>query len=99
MKHSTEELANTDLSEKIGNPWKDVMLLLTGQWKLEHFLGLIKKLQKDNAEKDVKIITLEKQINKLVQYSCLDNVLVSGLKVNHTSYLRSVVKSNSVQIN
>ena len=73
-------------------------LLLTGQWKLEHLLGLVEKLQ-DNAEKDAKITSLEKQIDELVQYSSMVNVLVSGLKVNHTSYSRAVAQSNSFEIN
>ena len=56
-------------------------------------------MQKDNAEKDVKITTLEKQIDEFEQYSRLDNVLVSGHKVNHTSYSRAVEQSSSVEIN
>ena len=63
MWHSTEEFANADLSDEIANVRNGVTLLLTGQGKLEHLLGLVEKLQKDNAEKDVKITTLEKQID------------------------------------
>ena len=99
MKHSTEELANADLSDEIENLRNDVTMLLTGQRKLEHLLGLIEKFQTDNVDKDVKITTLEKQIDELEQYSHMDNVLVSGLKVNHTSYWRAVAQSNSVEIN
>ena len=54
MKHSTEEFATTDLSEEIAILRKVIKLLLTRQRKLEDLLSLIEKLQKDNAEKDVK---------------------------------------------
>ena len=47
----------------------------------------------------MKITIHEKRIDELEQYSRMDNVLVSGLKVNHTSYLRAVVQSNFVEIN
>ena len=46
----------------------------------------------------MKITTLEKRIDVLEQYFRMDNVLVSGLNVNHTSYLRAVVQSNLVEI-
>ena len=97
-RHSTEEFTNADLSEKIANLRYDGTLLLTAQMKFENLLGLVKKLQ-DNAENDVKITTLETRIDELEQCSRMDNVLVFGLKVNHTSYSRAVAQSNSVDIN
>ena len=97
MKHSTQECANAQLFEEIANLRNDVTLLLTGQGKPENPLGLVDKLQKDNAEKDVNTATLEKRIDELEQYSPMDNVF--GLRVNHTSYSLPVAQSNSDETN
>ena len=95
-KHNTWKFAITDLVEETANVLKDVILFLTGQRKPEDLLGVIEKLEKDNAEKDVKITTIEKQNCDLEQYLCMDNVFVSGLKVNQhriREQLRSQIRS------
>ena len=56
-------------------------------------------MKKDNVEKDVKITTHEKLIDELEQYSRMDNMLVSGHNVNHTSYSRAVAQSRCAEIN
>ena len=97
MKHSTQECANAQLFEERANLRNDVTLLITGQGKPKNPLGLVEKLQKNNAEKDVSTATLEKRIDELEQYSPMDNVF--GLRVNQTSYSLAVAQSNSVETN
>lgn len=63
---------------------------------VEIVLGLMKRvdeLERQNEEKDNKIITLEGRINDLEQYSRINDIVVTGLKIKPQSYAKAAVSS------
>ena len=70
------------MSEEISNISKQQKLILS-------LMDEIKELQKQNAEKDKKITTLECRVADLEQYTRLNDIIVSGLETKPRSYARA----------
>lgn len=59
----------------------------------EQLLGLleeVKQLRLQNAEKDQRIVDLERRVDELEQYSCVNDVVITGIKIRPRSYARAV---------
>ena len=60
--------------------------LLPIRQEIAQVLCTVKRLERENAEKESKIKTLESRLDHLEQYSRLENIVISGLEINHRKY-------------
>lgn len=65
---------------------EEVKLLSDGQKKILELTEEIKKLRIENIEKDKRINELEKRVDDLEQYTRMNDVIVTGLKIKPRSY-------------
>ena len=56
-------------------------------------LGELMELKQQNLDKDKKIASLERRLDEIEQYSRVNNVVVSGLKIKPRSYASAVSSS------
>ena len=63
---------------------------------LTEVLDIVKKLRKENEEKEKKINELQKRIDHLEQHTRCDEVIISGLNTHHTSFAHTVAAENSM---
>ena len=59
------------------------------QREKSEILSLVKKLEKINAEKDVKIRDLQSRVDNLEQCSRMENVIISGLRTTPDAHLQN----------
>ena len=58
--------------------------------EIQNLSQLVCQLKVQNEMKDEKIQDLEKRVEDLEQYTCQDDLIVTGLKTSHKSYTRAV---------
>ncbi|KAK7881533.1 hypothetical protein WMY93_029942 [Mugilogobius chulae] len=64
------------------------------QQQLLRLMEEVKQLRLQNAEKDKKIAELERRVEDLEQYSRINDVVVTGLKIKPRSYAKAVAANN-----
>lgn len=69
---------------------EDVTVIKTQQKQILELLEEVKILRIQNAEKDKRIADLERRVEDLEQYSRINEVVVTGLKINPRSYACAV---------
>lgn len=64
----------------------------------EQLLGLleeVKQLRLQNAEKEQRIVELERRVDELEQYSRINDVVITGIKIKPRSYARAAAATES----
>lgn len=69
---------------------EDVTEIKIQQKQILELLEEVKILRFQNAEKDKRITDLERKVEELEQYSRINDLVVTGLKINPRSYARAV---------
>lgn len=64
--------------------------MMNQQAKITELMGEMKHLKSQNMEQQKKMISLENRLDNLKQYSRLNDVIISGLKVKPQSFLQAV---------
>lgn len=64
------------------------------QKDIMELVGEVKQLRIQNAEKDKRIQQLESRVADLEQYTRVNNVIVTGLRIKPRSYARAVTTAN-----
>ena len=72
--------------EKIRNTQDQIV---SKQDQIAKLVDEVARLKEDNARKDAVIVSLERRIDDLEQYSRKDNLIVSGLDIRPLSYARA----------
>lgn len=65
------------------------------QKQLLHLMEEVKELRRQNAKKEERISDLERRVDELEQYSRVNDVVVTGLKVKLQSYAKAVANTGS----
>lgn len=68
----------------------DVTAVRAQQEQLLGLLEEVKQLRLQNAEKDQRIVDLEQRVDELEQYSRMNDVVITGIKIRPRSYARAV---------
>jgi len=68
----------------------DVAAVRAQQDQLLGLLEEVKQLRLQNAEKDQRIVDLERRVDELEQYSRMNDVVITGIKIRPRSYARAV---------
>lgn len=68
----------------------DVTAVRAQQEQLLGLLEEVKQLRLQNAEKDQRIVDLERRVDELEQYSRVNDVVITGIKIRPRSYARAV---------
>ena len=69
---------------------EEVKVLSEGQKKILDLTEEIKQLRLENAQKDTRIGELERRLDDLEQYSRMNDVIITGLKIKPRSYAQAV---------
>lgn len=75
-----------ELRESLNITGADVSAIKKGQEKLTSLIKRVKWLEEVNKEKDTMIAKLESRVDDLEQYSRMNDVIVSGLKIKPRSF-------------
>lgn len=84
-----------ELKKSLDSLTEQVRVLSDGQKKILDLTEEIKQLRLENTQKDNRINELEKRLDDLEQYSRMNDVIITGLKVKPRSYARAVAGSNN----
>ncbi|KAI9999416.1 hypothetical protein NQD34_018229 [Periophthalmus magnuspinnatus] len=79
-----------DLKSSIDSLSKNVITVRDQQGKLMELIEEVKKLRIQNEEKDRRILELEKRVDDLEQYTRVNDVVITGIKIKPRSYARAV---------
>lgn len=76
------------LTEEVANIRKD-------QKKILELMEEVKKLRNENKEKGKMIENLEKRVDELEQYTRINDVVITGLKIRPRTYANAVAADNN----
>ncbi|KAL3983381.1 coronin-2 [Sarotherodon galilaeus] len=79
-----------DIKTSLGALCGDVAAIRAQQELLLGLLEEVKQLRLQNAEKDRRIMDLERRVDELEQYTRTNDVVISGIKIKPHSYARAV---------
>ncbi|XP_063347932.1 uncharacterized protein LOC134640219 [Pelmatolapia mariae] len=79
-----------DIKTSLGALCGDVAAVRVQQELLLGLLEEVKQLRLQNAEKDRRIMDLERRVDELEQYTRTNDVVTSGIKIKPRSYVRAV---------
>lgn len=79
-----------DIKTSLGALCGDVAAVRAQQELLLGLLEEVKQLRLQNAEKDRRIMDLERRVDELEQYTRTNDVVISGIKIKPRSYARAV---------
>lgn len=82
-----------DIKTSLGALCGDVAAVRAQQELLLGLLEEVKQLRLQNAEKDRRIMDLERRVDELEQYTRTNDVVISGIKIKPRSYARAVAGS------
>ena len=98
-KHYEEEI--TTIKQQLVSLQGDIQKVLRNQTQIQELLLNIETLKKENIElkadlekKDTRIRDLETRTDDLEQYTRSEDLIISGLKVNHRSYANALKLSS-----
>lgn len=74
---------------------EDVALIRQDQKKILDLVEEVRQLRKENKDKDRKIADLERRVDDLEQYSRINDVIVTGLRIKPRSYANAVAADNN----
>lgn len=74
---------------------EDVADIRKDQKKILELFEEVKKLRKENQEKDRMIVELEKRVDDLEQYTRMNDVIITGLQIKPRSYANAVSNENN----
>ncbi|XP_061783494.1 uncharacterized protein [Nerophis lumbriciformis] len=75
-------------------PLRDVTAVREQQEQLLGLLEEVKQLCLQNVEKDRRIVDLEQRVDELEQYSRMNDVVITGIKIKPRNYARAVTASS-----
>ena len=79
-----------DLKTTVEMMSANVETMMKQQAIITDLMGEVKKLKRQNIDQEKKIINLENRLDSLEQYSRMNDVIISGLKVRPRSFLQAV---------
>lgn len=94
-KKNTAMEEGEELRKAIDSLTENVASMREEQKKILDLVEEVKKLRKENQEKDNKIEELEKRVDELEQYTRMNDVIVTGLRIKPRTYANTVAPSNN----
>lgn len=84
-----------DIKTSINSLIEEVTAVRVQQKQLLELLEEVKQLRLQNVEKDRRIVELERRVDEMEQFSRMNDVVITGIKIKPRSYARAVAADSS----
>lgn len=93
QKKVTDEVE--EIKSSLNSLCGEVAAVREQQGQLLELLEEVKQLRLQNEEKDQRIVELERRVDELEQYTRINDVVITGIKIKPRSYARAVADADN----